>query len=607
MKKFFIFVFISINVTSLFSQTNWKINGNTVVSGDWIGTLNTEPLIFRTDNTVRFRINANGNIIFKEFDGIGSTGLFGYNANGRLVGIAYTGNPNDVFKGDGSFGAISNAAGWLLVPGGISFTYNKVGIGGIAMPVEALEVNGNAIFNGSVSATEFKAGDVQGQGRSLRIISGLCLKGYDASVDGSRSEICGMGNDLFLQSNAFDKHTILNYSNNGLVGIGTNNPLAKLHVEGSFRVDGETQFTSNSRFHRILPLVGDTVVYFGDSSVAWASNNRMYWTPAFVSVLSPTVKGFGIGNGFVQAIGLNSIAMGFASNCNATHSLVLGKWLGNPSGESRFVIGTGVGTSAPQRLVNNAVDNSLVVGFNSNIPTFYVGPSAGMNTTGNVGIATTTPEDKLQIKTESFHKFTIGNARFETLHFGTQYLGFNAVRTAAGTWKTETDGQHNGGAIIYSSVLGNMYFATIGDINDDGFPGDHTGITDAEVDSKTHLFIDGKTGNVGIGTMCQPYAFPYKLAVNGKIICEEVKVKISDASGCWPDYVFAKNYNLMPLKTLETYIDTNSHLPGFKPAAEMEEEGINMAETLKLQQQKIEELTLYIIELSKKIEKLEAK
>lgn len=67
----------------------------------------------------------------------------------------------------------------------------------------------------------------------------------------------------------------------------------------------------------------------------------------------------------------------------------------------------------------------------------------------------------------------------------------------------------------------------------------------------------------------------------------------------FPDYVFEKNYPLMPLKEVESYIQANKHLPNIPSAKEIEENGANLGELVKLQMEKIEELTLYMIELQK--------
>jgi hypothetical protein len=115
------------------------------------------------------------------------------------------------------------------------------------------------------------------------------------------------------------------------------------------------------------------------------------------------------------------------------------------------------------------------------------------------------------------------------------------------------------------------------------------------------LYI-ASNGDVSIGTSTP--AAGYKLSVNGKAIAEEVKVQ---DSGVWPDYVFAEDYNLMPLTEVENHIKVNGHLPNIPSAAQIaEDEGVNLGEMNRLLLEKVEELTLHLIEADKRIQALEA-
>lgn len=100
-------------------------------------------------------------------------------------------------------------------------------------------------------------------------------------------------------------------------------------------------------------------------------------------------------------------------------------------------------------------------------------------------------------------------------------------------------------------------------------------------------------GNVGIGTT-DPGS--YKLAVEGTIGARRVKVTQST----WADFVFEPDYQLPSLSELETYIKTNKHLPDVPSAAEVTKDGLDVGEMNKILLQKIEELTLHLIELEKK-------
>ncbi len=90
------------------------------------------------------------------------------------------------------------------------------------------------------------------------------------------------------------------------------------------------------------------------------------------------------------------------------------------------------------------------------------------------------------------------------------------------------------------------------------------------------------------------------LEVNGTIYSNEVKVQLSP----FPDYVFSKNYSLMPLNQLEKFISKNGHLPNIPSSEEVEKDGIGIGELQIKQMEKIEELTLYILQLKKEIDNL---
>ncbi|MBT1710987.1 hypothetical protein KK062_22280 [Fulvivirgaceae bacterium PWU5] len=108
-----------------------------------------------------------------------------------------------------------------------------------------------------------------------------------------------------------------------------------------------------------------------------------------------------------------------------------------------------------------------------------------------------------------------------------------------------------------------------------------------------------ENGNVAIGTTDSK---GYKLAVAGKIVAEEVVVKLQ---ANWPDYVFDASYQVPSLSDVEAYIRVNRHLPGIPAAAEVQEKGIPVGDMSAALLKKVEELTLYMIEANKKIESLQ--
>ncbi len=108
-------------------------------------------------------------------------------------------------------------------------------------------------------------------------------------------------------------------------------------------------------------------------------------------------------------------------------------------------------------------------------------------------------------------------------------------------------------------------------------------------------FFNG--GNVGIGTE-NPQS---KLDVRGKITASEVEIKVISGA----DFVFQPDYNLMPLSEVESFVKENQHLPEIPSEKEMVENGVNVNDMQIKLLQKIEELTLYVIEQEKQNKKLQ--
>ncbi len=94
--------------------------------------------------------------------------------------------------------------------------------------------------------------------------------------------------------------------------------------------------------------------------------------------------------------------------------------------------------------------------------------------------------------------------------------------------------------------------------------------------------------------------FQIEAAFNGKIFANEVEVN----SEFWPDFVFTQNYKLLPLMDLENFIKQHKHLPEIPSVQDVLENGIELGEMNALLLMKIEELTLYVIELKKELDDL---
>jgi hypothetical protein len=143
------------------------------------------------------------------------------------------------------------------------------------------------------------------------------------------------------------------------------------------------------------------------------------------------------------------------------------------------------------------------------------------------------------------------------------------------------------------------------DVNESNFIDlgmDVTGAFVVEQSDFQVLRID-KNGRTSIGTNA-PQALGYTLSVGGKIASEEILV---DLKADWPDYVFKEDYQLRSLSELKHHIDQKGHLPGLPAAADVQDIGIELGEMNRVLVEKIEELTLYILQQEERIKALEEK
>lgn len=117
---------------------------------------------------------------------------------------------------------------------------------------------------------------------------------------------------------------------------------------------------------------------------------------------------------------------------------------------------------------------------------------------------------------------------------------------------------------------------------------------------KEFFSIDSYEGRVRIGEV-NTQVDGYKLYVEQGILTEKVKVAIKNSKD-WYDHVFQKDYPLMPLNVLDEYIQKNHHLPGIPTTAEVMKDGIDLGNMNALLLKKVEELTLYTIQLKKELD-----
>jgi hypothetical protein len=564
--RVFCFLFLVLPVLA-FSQTSakWNVNGNTAATGDFLGTTNNQPLLFYTNNVEMMRLKTNGELRINNLGGFGN-GFVTVNNNGVLGNTPFTNDSMQVLTGAGTFRNFSSLSPWQENGNFVYVMSCKIGIG-TNNPQYKLDVNGNAHFNGTVYANGINLANKM-EADTIKGVSMVEVNNTLELSGGILSQVYTKTGDLRLQSHSGNNgNVLLTAGTTGNVGIGIFSPQYKFDVFGDARISGSL------RTQRIRPLPGDTVVIIGDSSIWFSSTNKIY------STASGLFKGIAIGSPTSSAYGKSSLALGVRvwTASLADYAIVLG-------------------SGATNGYLQNGISNSLMIGFNSNVPTLFVGPSAGINTIGRVGIGTTDPRADFQVgdhasKVTAGPSYGVSGTNGST--FSNAYVGFNVARVAPGQWETQNDGGGNGGVVLLGDMGGGFRVIAVRSTG-----ATNQAVNDQFIADNTKFYVrnDGRV-IIGSETMVNgSHDLPTTLlTVDGTAICRELFVTQNN----WADSIFKPEYNLIPLDSVQNYVSMHGHLPGVPSEQEVKQNGSNLGQTDVILLTKIEELTLYMLQLQK--------
>jgi trimeric autotransporter adhesin len=306
-------------------------------------------------------------------------------------------------------------------------------------------------------------------------------------------------------------------------------------------------------------------------------------------------------SGLKNTTGYNNSFVGYTSGYNNTtgyNNSFVGYTSGyyNTTGYSNIFLGNESGYSNTVGSENTFLGIKSGYSNTSGTRNVFMGHSTGNNNTGGLSNTFLGAFSGYENTTGSVNTFVGAGAGW------INNVGWYNTFVGSGAGSFSTSGDRNtylgAGAGRGSNGSGNVFIGF--DVGYDFGTSNLLAIDNS--DTSTPLIFGNFASNVvGINTaQTSDAGINYTLSVNGKIRATEVRVYTG-----WADYVFEPDYKLRPLAEVEQLINQNQHLPDVPSAKEVEKNGIFVGEMSKIQMQKIEELTLYVLEINKRLNQLE--
>lgn len=426
-------------------------------------------------------------------------------------------------------------------------------------------------------------------------------------------------------------------------GLGKQNPLVTLDVVGDIAVTGQVLATNGLKFTAM-----DGFSYDATNNILTFGRGASLTNPAYdpcLSLPSPNVSGFfqcvggfvatqnagsnalrmfvapGNGSGYFELNGGTNNSLNINNYCGKNTNINTGinaGWvtIGSSNQGSKVFIGDYINMNKhveigdPVNGITNSLNNIALdihshsgsgIRFrtnNDNLPVFYI-----ENNSNNLfkQAFTVLGDGSTEIKTDNPNAFKIG---------WSQGVSPNFIVFSDGNMELRPQSQN---AIAVRDVPFNISRFNVAS---SGYTEIKSSVAKAisSYNNSNETFLVNKDGSMEIKSYSSnqkivtvkdmnqnPNRELFVINSNGKVYAREVEITLINP---FPDYVFEKDYNLMPISEVAQFIGNNKHLPGFEKAEYYAKNGLNVNDILLKQQNKIEELMLYVIQLEERLNKL---